>query len=886
MIEDEKNTDLNGESPELESGKLEETIHLSDMYQGWFLDYASYVILERAVPEVIDGLKPVQRRILHAMKELDDGRYNKVANIIGHTMKYHPHGDASIGDALVQLGQKDLLIDTQGNWGNILTGDSAAAPRYIEARLSKFALEVLFNAKTTTWKASYDGRNKEPVTLPAKFPLLLAQGVEGIAVGLSSKILPHNFNELIDASIKILQEKEFELFPDFLTGGLIDVSRYNDGNRGGKIRLRVRISQLDKKTLVITEIPHGTTTGSIIDSILTANDKGKIKIRKIDDNTAQNVEILIHLAPGVSPDTTMDALFAFTECEVSISPNACVIEKGKPRFLGVSDILKISTQKTVDLIRRELEIRIEELKEQLHFSSLEKLFIEKEIYEGIKKCKTDEEIDTAILKGFKPYTKILIRQVTPDDIKRLRKIPIDRISKFNSNKADESILNLKAEMEEVENHLAHLIDFVIEYFRQIRKKYGKGRDRKTEIRNFDNIEAVKVAAANQKLYVNREEGFAGTGLRKDEYVSDCSDIDDIIVFRGNGTFIVTKVSDKVFVGQDIIHIHVFQRNNERTVYNMIYRDGKNGKTMIKRFSVMGVTRDKEYVVTKGTPESKILYFTANPNGEAEIVRVEHRQIPRIKKLSFDFDFAAVVIKGRNAIGNILTKYPVKKIEKRQEGISTLASRKIWYDDTVKRLNSEERGQFLGDFSGSDRILTMMQTGHYRLTSFDLSTHFDEDLILIEKFDPEKIFSVIYLDVSSKSFYIKRFKVEPTDRKVDFIGDEDKNKLVELLKDKYPRIEVQFDMKIKTKGNETEEIIIHEFIGVKSIKAKGKRMTIHPVKKISMLEPLQIEEPLTEAPVTEIPVMEEPVIKDTAVKTLTEEKKSDEPGDAVQMELPL
>jgi topoisomerase-4 subunit A len=882
MIDNEsKNTDLNGESPELESGKLEETIHLSDMYQGWFLDYASYVILERAVPEVIDGLKPVQRRILHAMKELDDGRYNKVANIIGHTMKYHPHGDASIGDALVQLGQKDLLIDTQGNWGNILTGDSAAAPRYIEARLSKFALEVLFNAKTTNWKASYDGRNKEPVTLPAKFPLLLAQGVEGIAVGLSSKILPHNFNELIDASIKILQEKEFEIFPDFLTGGLVDVSRYNDGNRGGKIRLRVRISQLDKKTLVITEIPYGTTTGSIIDSILTANDKGKIKIRKIDDNTAQNVEILIHLTPGVSPDTTMDALFAFTECEVSISPNACVIEKGKPRFLGVSDILKISTQKTVDLIRRELEIRIEELKEQLHFSSLEKLFIEKEIYEGIKKCKTDEEIDTTILKGFKPYAIMLIRPVTPDDIKRLRKIPIDRISKFNSNKADESILNLKAEMEEVENHLAHLIDFVIEYFRQIRKKYGKGRDRKTEIRNFDNIEAVKVAAASQKLYVNREEGFAGTGLRKDEYVSDCSDIDDIIVFRGNGTFIVTKVSDKVFVGQDIIHIHVFQRNNERTVYNMIYRDGKNGKIMVKRFSVMGVTRDREYVVTKGTPESKILYFTANPNGEAEIVRVEHRQIPRIKKLSFDFDFATIVIKGRNAMGNILTKYPVKKIEKRQEGISTLASRKIWYDDTVKRINGEERGQFLGDFSGSDRILTMMQTGHYRLTSFDLSTHFDEDLILIEKFDPEKIFSVIYQDAASKSFYIKRFKVEPTDRKVDFIGDEEKNKLAELIKDKYPRIEVQFDMKIKTKGNETEEINVHEFIGVKSFKAKGKRMTVHPVKKISVLEPLQIEEPVIEELVIEEPVTEDP---DTEIKI--EDKKSDETGDAVQMELPL
>ena len=907
MTEDEPNIpNGNGDQPELESGELAQTIHLSDMYQGWFLDYASYVILERAVPEVTDGLKPVQRRILHAMKELDDGRYNKVANIIGHTMKYHPHGDASIGDALVQLGQKDLLIDTQGNWGNILTGDSAAAPRYIEARLSKFALEVLFNHKTTVWKASYDGRNKEPVTLPAKFPLLLAQGVEGIAVGLSSKILPHNFNELIDASIKILQGKDFELFPDFLTGGLVDVSRYNDGNRGGKIRLRAKISQLDKKTLVINEIPYGTTTGSIIDSILTANDKGKIKIRKIDDNTAQNVEVQIHLAPGVSPDTTMDALFAFTECEVSISPNACVIEKGKPRFLGVSDILKISTAKTLALIKKELEIRIEELKEQLHFSSLEKLFIEKEIYEGIKKCKTDEEIDSAILKGFKPYAMMLIRPIVPDDIKRLRKIPIDRISKFNSNKADDTIHAIKSEMDEVENHLANLVDFAIEYFRQIRKKYGKGRDRKTEIRNFDNIEAVKVAAANQKLYVNREEGFAGTGLRKDEFVCDCSDIDDIIVFRGNGTFIVTKVNDKVFVGQDIIHIDVFQRNNERTVYNLIYRDGKNGKVMVKRFNVMGVTRDKEYTITKGTPDSKILYFTANPNGEAEIVRVEHRPKPRIKKLSFDFDFTTVAIKGRSSIGNILTKYSVKKIEQRQEGVSTLSSRQIWYDDSVKRLNSEERGILLGDFSGADRILTIMHSGYYRLTSFDLGSHFDEDMFIIEKYDPEKTFTVIYQDPVDRFYFIKRFKIEPTDKKIDFIGDDDKNKLVEITADRFPLIEVQYDMKLKTKGIEQEEINVHEFIGVKSIKAKGKRLTIHPVKKITVLEPLKIEEQTVLPAEADVLIPEpDPVIAPDPIPIpVTETKlkpkpnpnpetekesvnnKTDEPPDAVQMELPL
>ena len=823
------------ESPELESGELKGTIHLSDMYQNWFLDYASYVILERAVPEVADGLKPVQRRILHAMKELDDGRFNKVANIIGHTMKYHPHGDVSIGEALVQLGQKDLLIDTQGNWGNILTGDDAAAPRYIEARLSKFALEVLFNPKTTAWKASYDGRNREPVALPAKFPLLLAQGVEGIAVGLASKILSHNFNELIDASIKILQNKEFEIYPDFQTGGLIDVSRYNDGIRGGKVRLRAKISQVDKKTLVITEIPFGTTTGSIIDSILTANDKGKIKIRKIDDNTAQNVEVLIHLAPGVSPDTTIDALYAFTECELSISPNACVIENGKPRFIGVTEILRLSTAKTVDLLRQELEIRIAERKEDLHFATLEKLFIEKEIYEGMKKCKTTEEIDQAIFEGFKPFKKQLIRQVSGEDVHRLRRIPIERISKYNSMKADEAIKEIRSDIDEAQNHLAHLIDFAIEYFRQIRKKYGKGRDRRSEIRNFDTIEAAKVAAATQKLYVNREEGFAGIGLRRDEYVCDCSDIDDIITFRQNGTFIVTRVAEKVFVGQEIIHIAVFKKNDDRTVYNLIYRDGKSGKSMVKRFSVLGVTRDKEYMVTKGTPDSKVLYFSANPNGEAEIVRVELKPKPRLKKTSFDFDFSTVSIKGRNSIGNILSKNPVRKIEHRQEGVSTLSSRKIWYDDTVKRLNSEERGILLGDFSGNDRILTIMQSGHHRLTSFDLSTHFDEDMIRIEKYDPGKIFTVVYQEPATKMYYLKRFKVEPGDKKTDFIGDEDQNRMILITSDPFPKLEILFDRKAKTKGAEKEDIFAHEFIGVKSCKAKGKRLTTHPVKKINLME---------------------------------------------------
>ncbi len=873
-MEEVDNNGLNGnggDHPELESGELRGAIHLSSMYKDWFLDYASYVILERAVPEVMDGLKPVQRRILHAMKELDDGRYNKVANIIGHTMKYHPHGDASIGDALVQLGQKELLIDTQGNWGNVLTGDNAAAPRYIEARLSKFALDVLFNTKTTVWKASYDGRNKEPLALPAKFPLLLAQGGEGIAVGLASKILPHNFNELIDASIKILQGKEFELFPDFLTGGFVDVSKYNDGTRGGKIRSRAKISQIDKKTLVITEIPFGTTTNTIIDSILAANDKGKIKIKKIDDNTSQNVEILIQLVPGVSPDTTMDALYAFTDCEVSISPNTCVIADGKPSFMGVSEILRISTASTLDLLKRELEIRLEELREQLHFASLEKIFIEKEIYEGIKKCKTGEEIDKAIIKGFKPYADLLIRPLNDDDLHRLRRIPIERISKFNSDKADESIRDIKINIEEVENHLAHLVDYAVEYFRQIKKKYGKGRDRKAEIRNFDTIEAVKVAAATQRLYVNREEGFAGTSLRKDEFVSECSDIDDIIVFRGNGTFIVTKVSDKVFVGQDIIHIAIFNKNDERTVYNLIYRDGKNGKTMVKRFNVLGVTRDKEYNITKGTADSKILYFTANPNGEAEIVRVELRPKPRLKKLNFDFDFAAIAIKGRGSMGNILTKWGVKKIEKRQEGVSTLGSRLIWYDDTVKRLNSEERGTLLGEFSGNDRIATIMQSGHYRLTSFDLSTHFDEDMILIEKYNPEKVFTAVYENTKTKSFYVKRFMLELTERKVDFTGEEEKNNLVLLTGEQYPRLNVTFDMKLKTRGNEKEEIDVELFIGVKGIKAKGKRISTHAVKRVELLEPiLPIEKPLLKVEM-EVPE-EEIVVKEPKKEMKNEEVK--------------
>lgn len=833
--------EINGtENPELESGELSGTVHLSEMYQNWFLDYASYVILERAVPEISDGLKPVQRRILHAMKDLDDGRFNKVANIIGHTMKYHPHGDASIGDALVQLGQKELLVDTQGNWGNILTGDSAAAPRYIEARPSKFALEVLFNPKTTVWQASYDGRNREPVTLPAKFPLLLAQGVEGIAVGLASKILPHNFRELVEASIKILREEDFELYPDFPTGGMVDVSRYNDGLRGGKIRLRARIQVEDKKTLVIREIPFGTNTSSIIDSILAANDKGKIKIRKIDDNTARDVEVMIHLAAGVSPDTTLDALYAFTDCEVSISPNSCVIDNGKPRFMGVSEILRVNTNKTVELLKLELQIRRNELTDQLHYSSLEKIFIENEVYEGIKKCKTSEAIDLAIQEGLKPFEHLFIREVQDDDIHRLRKIPIERISRFNAARADEVIEGYKREIGEVDGYLAHLIGYAIDYFTHILSKYGKGRERRTEIRSFENIEAAKVAAATQKLYVNRDEGFAGSALKKDEFVCDCSDIDDIIVFRDDGTFIVTRIAEKSFVGKNIIHIAVFKKNDNRTVYNLVYRDGKNGKILVKRFSVVGITRDKEYAVTKGTPGSKILYFTANPNGEAEIVRVDLKPKPRLKKTWFDFDFAEVSIKGRSSMGNTLTKFAVRRIEQRQEGVSTLGSLNIWYDDTVQRLNTEGRGVLLGAFSGSDRIITFMQSGCYRLTSFDLSTHFDIDMIVIEKFDPERIYTAVYQEHETTHHFVKRFRAEITERKVEFIEESDK--LILFTTDKLPRLLLMYDMEHKTKGAEHEEISVHEYIGVKGFKAKGKRLATHPLRTIAWLEPEPDPEP--------------------------------------------
>jgi len=841
------------EKDDSSSGDEHKTIHLSGMYENWFLDYASYVILERAVPDLKDGLKPVQRRILHAMKNLDDGRYNKVANIIGHTMQYHPHGDTSIGDALVQLGQKDILIDTQGNWGNVLTGDRAAASRYIEARLSKFAGDVVFNPKTTAWKATYDGRNKEPVALPVKFPLLLAQGVEGIAVGLASKILPHNFIELIDASINILRNKDFEIFPDFPYGGLADVSKYNDGLRGGRVRVRAKISQHDKKTLIITEIPFATTTLSLIDSIVTANDKGKIKIKKIDDNTAENVEIMIHLAANVSPDQTIDALFAFTNCEVSISPNSCIIDEGKPRFIGVEEILRSSTDNTVSLLKQELEIRRNELMEQWHFSSLEKIFIEERIYRDIEECETWEAVLKAIDKGLKPYVKNFHRKITEEDIIRLTEIKIKRISKYNSFKADELIEGIELEIDEVNNHLEHLIDYAINYFRQIKKKYAKGRERKTELRNFDTIEASRVAAATQKLYVNREEGFAGTSLRKDEYVCDCSNIDDIITFRADGTYIISKVTAKTFVGHNIIHINVFKRNDDRTIYNLIYRDGRRGVTRIKRFAVTGITRDKEYSVTKGTDGSKILYFTVNPNGEAEVIKIILKPKPKLKKLSFEFDFSELAIKGKGSQGNILTKHGVKNIVKREEGVSTLGAREIWYDDTVKRLNTDERGKHLGAFISNDKIFTIQKSGNYKLMNFDLSNHFDEDMILIEKFNPKKNISALYFDSSTEKFYLKRFQVETTNninKKIDFIGDNPQNYLLAFSIDRLPQLKIIYDAKANNKEFPDEIINVAEFIGLKSPKAKGKRLTAKVIKKVEFIEPLPYDEPQETADTTE------------------------------------
>lgn len=821
--------------------EIKKIVNLSGMYEDWFLDYASYVILERAVPHIMDGLKPVQRRILHAMRRVDDGRYNKVANIIGYSMQYHPHGDASIGEALIQLGQKDLLVDTQGNWGNQLTGDSAAAPRYIEARLSKFAHEVLFNPKTTEWKPSYDGRNKEPITLPAKFPVLLAQGVEGIAVGLASKILPHNFNELIDASIRQLEGKPFELYPDFPTGGLADFSRYNDGMRGGVVKIRAKINKVDKKTLSITEIPFGRTTTSIIESIIKANDKGKIKVKKIDDNTAEHVEILIHLVSnGITIDQTIDALYAFTDCEISISPNSCVIENGRPKFIGVSDILKHTVSNTVDLLTRELQIRRDELVEDWHMSSLEKIFIENKIYNDIEDCETWESIITTIDEGLTPFKKLLKREVTRDDITKLTEIKIKRISKYDAKKADEYIKGLEEELEEVNNHLNNIIPYAINYYRQIKKKYGKGRERKTEIRNFENIQATHVVVANEKLYVNRKEGFIGTSLKKDEYVCDCSDIDDVIVFREDGTYLITKVSEKSFIGKNIIYANVFKKNDKHTIYNIMYRDGQSGNTLVKRCSITGLTRGKEYNITRGTEHSKVLYMAAHPNGETEVLDIFLKPKPRLKKVRFKFDFKDIGIKGRTAMGNILTRHAIHKVKLKEIGDSTLGGKKLWFDEEVLRLNHDDKGKYLGEFQPEDRLLIFYKNGSYQISPVDLSLHFEDDIILIEKYVPEKNYTVVYFEGEQGYYYIKRFSLDDSQEEETYITDHPKSKLVYLSDDAFPRYEVIFDP-TKHQKKENEVIEAADFIGIKSVKARGKRISSYHVKKIKALEPLVKEE---------------------------------------------
>ncbi|TDQ29727.1 DNA gyrase/topoisomerase IV subunit A [Tenacibaculum caenipelagi] len=842
---------------------------VTGMYKEWFLDYASYVILERAVPSIEDGFKPVQRRIMHSMKDLDDGRYNKVANIVGHTMQYHPHGDASIADAMVQMGQKELLIDMQGNWGNILTGDRAAASRYIEARLSKFALDVVFNPKTTEWQASYDGRKKEPVNLPVKFPLLLAQGAEGIAVGLSTKILPHNFNELIDASIKYLKGRSFTIVPDFLTGGIVDVTDYKDGKRGGKIRVRAKISALDKKTLVINEIPFGTTTSSLIDSILKANDKGKIKIKKIEDNTAAEVEILVHLPPNVSPDKTIDALYAFTSCENSISPLCCIIEDNKPIFIGVTEILKKSTDFTVELLKNELEIQLHELEEQWHFASLERIFIENRIYRDIEEVETWEGVIEAIDKGLQPHIKHLRREVTEEDIVRLTEIRIKKISKFDIDKAKQFIESLEEKIAEVKHHLANLIEFAIDYFKELKTKYGKGKERKTEIRIFDDIVATKVVMRNSKLYVNREEGFIGTSLKKDEYVTDCADIDDVIVFREDGSMIVTKVDSKTFVGKGIIHVAIFKKKDRRTVYNMIYRDGAKGASYMKRFNVTSVTRDKEYNLANEDPKSKVLYFSANPNGEAEVVTILLRAVGSIKKLKWDIDFADLAIKGRSVRGNQVTKYAIKKVEFKEAGVSTLKPRKIWFDDTVQRLNVDGRGELLGEFKAEDKILIATQSGKIKAVTPDLGMHFEDDMIVLEKWKPKKPISAVYFDGNKERYFVKRFLIEAPDKEEIFISEHEKSKLEIIATDYRPMAEVLFSKR----SLENIEVNFEEFIAVKGIKALGNQLTADKIKTINLLESLPYEEPEEER-VEDIEVNEEEEIVEEALPLEVSEVKKD------------
>lgn len=828
MEENQNNT------PSQYTGK---TTSIRGMFQDWFLDYASYVILERAVPHINDGLKPVQRRILHSMKELDDGRYNKVANIVGNTMKYHPHGDASIAGALVTMGQKDLLIDCQGNWGNILTGDSAAAPRYIEARLSKFALEVVFNPKTTTWHPSYDGRNEEPDTLPVKFPLLLAQGAEGIAVGLACKILPHNFNELIDASIAILHGEDFSIYPDFPTAGLIDVSKYNDGLQGGRVRVRARIKQLDARTIVITEIPFTTTADSLIDSIVKVCEKNQLKIKKIDNNTAQDVEIRLSLPADTSPDQTIDALYAFTDCEISLSPNSCVIENEKPRFASVSDILRASTQNTVNLLKRELEIKLGELNEKGFWISLEKIFIKEGVYKLMEKCTSDEQIDNTITEGLKPFVANLIREVTIEDVHRLRKIPIDRISKYNSDKADDNLKAIKDEIKAVKYDLDHLTDYAVAYFERIKAKYG--RERKTEIRNFDYIEDSSVAIANEKLYCNYNEGFVGYKLKNDSYICDCSSMDDVIAIRKDGTFVVKKVQEKEYLGKKLIHVGVYHKNDERTTYNMVYQDGAFGKFYVKRFNITGVIRGKEYSLTKGSKGSRIVYLSVNPNGEAERIKVNLKPAPRMRLNHIEYDFAELAIKSKSAQGNILTPRVVTTISKKSEGVSTLSARKIWFDQSIRRLNDDGRGLFLGEFSGEDRILTVYASGHYRLTNYDLSNHFDDDLLVIEKFNSEKPVSLFYLEAESKCVYFKRFLIEQSNKKINIFEEQKDSKLICVSTDWRPVAEI-----------DGKEVVIEDLGDIKKYRAKGKKISKDDKCDVKFTTPLPYEEKTEDNTVTD------------------------------------
>jgi topoisomerase-4 subunit A len=851
---EDHNSDLTDDNLEpINSEEIQEPqesiTRITGMYKDWFLDYASYVILERAVPAIEDGFKPVQRRIMHSMKDLDDGRYNKVANIVGHTMQYHPHGDASIADAMVQIGQKDLLIDTQGNWGNILTGDRAAASRYIEARISKFGLDVVFNPKITEWQSSYDGRRKEPINLPVMFPLLLAQGGEGIAVGLSTKILPHNFIELIDASVKHLQGKRFTIYPDFPTGGIADISNYNDGLRGGKVRVRAKINQLDKTTLVINEVPFGNTTQSLIDSILKANDKGKIKIKKIEDNTAAEVEILIHLPGGISPDKTIDALFAFTSCESSISPLGCVIEDNKPLFVGVTEMLKRSTDNTVDLLKQELQIKLNEFQEQWHFASLERIFIENRIYRDIEEEETWDGVINAIDKGLQPHIKHLKRAITVEDISRLTEIRIKRISKFDIDKAQQKIEALEDQIAEVKNHLANLIDYAIAYFTRLKADYGKGRERKTELRTFDDVDATKVIIRNTKLYVNREEGFLGTSLKKDEYIGDCSDIDDVIAFTADGKMMVTKVDSKTFIGKNIIHVDIFKKKDKRTIYNLIYRDGSKGPAYIKRFNVTSVTRDKDYDLTNGNKSSKVLYFSANPNGEAEVISISLRQAGSIKKLKWDIDFADILIKGRASKGNVVTKYPVKSVELKEKGVSTLKPRKIWFDDTVQRLNVDARGELLGEFKGDDKLLLINQKGIVKTVTPEVTLHFDNDLIVMEKWIPERPISAIYFNGEKDMYYVKRFIIEQAEKEEKFISEDEKSYLEIVSTDWKPLAEIEYTKERGKDRKDNETINLEDFISIKGLSALGNQLTKDKVKQINLLEPIpvevEVEEPETE-----------------------------------------